>query len=92
MRPLFARAVAEHDALMAEADAERYLRRTGWLKLYRSDAAFAARRANAARAEFGIAAGALDRDGGARARAVARRCSATRCTGAARRASAIRWR
>jgi D-amino-acid dehydrogenase len=42
MRPLFARAVAEHDALSAEADGERYLRRRGWLKLYRSDRAFAA--------------------------------------------------
>jgi D-lysine oxidase len=42
MRPLFARAVAEHEALMAEADATRYLRREGWLKLYRSDASFTA--------------------------------------------------
>jgi len=42
MRPLFARAVAEHEALMAEADATRYLRKNGWLKLYRSEASFAA--------------------------------------------------
>jgi D-amino-acid dehydrogenase len=35
MRPLFARAVGE-------AGAERYIRRTGWLKLYRSDRSFAA--------------------------------------------------
>src|SRR6516225_9882640 len=42
MRPLFARAVAEHEALAAEAGAERYLIRGGWLKLYRTDAAFAA--------------------------------------------------
>ncbi len=42
MRPLFARAVAEHDALAVEAGAERYLRRRGWLKLYRTDGAFAA--------------------------------------------------
>jgi D-amino-acid dehydrogenase len=42
MRPLFARAVAEHDALAAEAGAERYFRRTGWLKLYRSDTSFTA--------------------------------------------------
>jgi D-amino-acid dehydrogenase len=41
MRPLFARAVAEHDALSAEAGAECHLRRSGWLKLYRSDRAFA---------------------------------------------------
>ena len=42
MRPLFARAIAEHEALMAEAGAERYLRKDGWIKLYRSEAAFAA--------------------------------------------------
>jgi D-amino-acid dehydrogenase len=42
MRPLFARAVAEHEVLMAEAGAERYLRREGWLKVYRTEAAFAA--------------------------------------------------
>ena len=42
MRPLFARAVPEHEALMAEAGAERYLRKQGWIKLYRTEAAFAA--------------------------------------------------
>jgi D-amino-acid dehydrogenase len=42
MRPLFARAVAEHDTLAAEAGAERYFRRTGWLKLYRTEASFRA--------------------------------------------------
>jgi D-amino-acid dehydrogenase len=42
MRPLFARAVAEHEALMTESGADCYLRRDGWLKLYRSDKAFAA--------------------------------------------------
>jgi D-amino-acid dehydrogenase len=42
MRPLFARAVAEHEALMAESDATRYLRRDGWIKIYRTDAAFEA--------------------------------------------------
>jgi len=40
MRPLYARAVAEHEALMAEANATRYLRKDGWLKLYRSDESF----------------------------------------------------
>jgi len=40
MRPLFAQAVAEHEALMAEANATRYLRKNGWLKLYRSDESF----------------------------------------------------
>ena len=38
MRPLLARAVAEHEALAAEAGAERYFSRNGWLKLYRTDA------------------------------------------------------
>jgi D-amino-acid dehydrogenase len=42
MRPLYARALSEHEALLAEAGAMRYLRKDGWLKLYRSDAAFAA--------------------------------------------------
>jgi D-amino-acid dehydrogenase len=42
MRPLFARAVAEHDAIAAEAGAEGYFSRRGWLKLYRTDQAFAA--------------------------------------------------
>lgn len=40
MRPLFVRAVAEHEALAADSGAERYFRRTGWLKLYRSDSAY----------------------------------------------------
>jgi len=42
MRPLFSSALAEHEALLREAGAQRYLRRDGWLKLYRSEAAFAA--------------------------------------------------
>jgi D-amino-acid dehydrogenase len=41
MRPLFARAVAEHEALTAESGAERYLNKQGWLKLYRTQAALA---------------------------------------------------
>jgi D-amino-acid dehydrogenase len=36
MRPLFARALPEHEALLAEADGQRYLRKTGWLKIYRT--------------------------------------------------------
>ena len=36
MRPLFARALPEHEALMQEAGATRYLRKEGWLKLYRT--------------------------------------------------------
>ena len=42
MRPLFSRAVAEHEALMSESSATRYLRKEGWIKLYYSDTAFAA--------------------------------------------------
>jgi D-amino-acid dehydrogenase len=42
MRPLFARAVAEHEVLMAESGAGCYLRREGWLKLFRTDQGFAA--------------------------------------------------
>jgi D-amino-acid dehydrogenase len=41
MRPLMAQAVAEQETLAAEAGAARYLRRTGWLKLYRTDTSFA---------------------------------------------------
>jgi hypothetical protein len=55
MRPLFARAVAEHEALLAEAGASRYLRKEGWLKLYRSERAFAALKSELALAQdFGI--------------------------------------
>src|SRR5215468_2746258 len=64
MRPLFARAVAEHEALLAEAGAERYLRKTGWLKLYRSDRAFdALKREFALAQEFGMPLHVLDPDG-----------------------------
>jgi D-lysine oxidase len=63
MRPLFARAVAEHEALVAEAGAARYLVRRGWLKLYRTDAAFAAQARELELAEkFGIANVPLGRD------------------------------
>jgi D-amino-acid dehydrogenase len=44
MRPLFAHAVSEHETLMSEAGATRYLRRTGWIKLYRSKTSFEATR------------------------------------------------
>ena len=61
MRPLFARAIAEHEALMAEAGATQYLRHTGWLKLYRSDRGFAATaRERAIGAELGLPLRALD--------------------------------
>jgi D-amino-acid dehydrogenase len=61
MRPLFACAVAEHEALLAESGAERYLRRAGWLKLYRSEDAFAATMLERKAAEgYGIAHRVLD--------------------------------
>jgi D-amino-acid dehydrogenase len=63
-RPLFARAVAEHDVLMQESGATRYLRRNGWIKLYRSEAAFEALRPDLALArEFGVPYEALDAAG-----------------------------
>ena len=64
MRPLFKRAVAEHEALMAEASASYLMRKTGWLKIYRSDASFAATAREREVAEhFGIPIRVLDPDG-----------------------------
>ncbi len=40
MRPLFSRAIAEHEALMEESGATRYLRKDGWIKLYREENSF----------------------------------------------------
>jgi D-amino-acid dehydrogenase len=63
MRPLFARAIAEHEALMAEAGAARYLRHTGWLKLYRSDRGLAGTaRERAVAGELGMPLRVLDAD------------------------------
>ena len=63
MRPLFARALAEHEVLLADAAATRYLVRAGWLKLYRSDAAFAAQARELKLAgEFGITHQVLERE------------------------------
>jgi D-amino-acid dehydrogenase len=63
MRPLFAHALAEHEALMAEADATRYLRHTGWLKLYRSARGFATTdRERALAAQLGMPQHVLDVD------------------------------
>jgi D-amino-acid dehydrogenase len=64
MRPLFARARAEHEALIAEAGAERYLRRAGWLKVYRSDKTFAETAPERELASsLGLPHQVLDRDG-----------------------------
>lgn len=63
-RPLFARAVAEHEQLMLESGATQYLRRTGWMKLYRSDAAFAGLAKDLALArEFDVPVETMDADG-----------------------------
>jgi len=40
MRPIFSRAVAEHEALMTESGSLQYLRKTGWAKIYRSEKTF----------------------------------------------------
>ncbi|HEY5379922.1 MAG TPA: FAD-dependent oxidoreductase [Pseudolabrys sp.] len=63
-RPLFAQALAEHELLMEESGATRYLRKTGWLKLYRSERAVAAlaREFDLAR-EFGLPFEVLDAQG-----------------------------
>src|SRR5712692_10482037 len=61
MRPLFARAVLEHEALIAESGAERYLRKDGWIKLYRTEKAFAATAPERELAgKYGLAFRALD--------------------------------
>jgi D-amino-acid dehydrogenase len=61
MRPLFSCAVAEHETLLAESGASRYLRKNGWLKLYRSARAFAAQRGqNALAQELGVPFNVLD--------------------------------
>jgi D-amino-acid dehydrogenase len=63
-RPLFAIAIAEHEALMLESGATRYLRKTGWLKLYRSEKSFAALQPEFDLAqEFGLPLQALDAAG-----------------------------
>jgi D-amino-acid dehydrogenase len=60
-RPLFSHALAEHEALLAEAGASRHLRKNGWLKLYRSVRGFAALKDQFALAqEFGISFRVLD--------------------------------
>lgn len=61
IRPLFARAVAEHETLLAESGGAHFLRKTGWLKVYRSARAFAALKPEFDLAEqFGLPLQALD--------------------------------
>jgi D-amino-acid dehydrogenase len=61
MRPLFACAIAEHEALLVEAGAQHHLRKNGWLKIYRSQRAFDELRGQFAFAQdFGIPFRVLD--------------------------------
>ncbi len=63
-RPLFARALAEHETLMQESGATQYLRKTGWMKLYRDERAFEVLQAEFELAkEFGLPLNALDAAG-----------------------------
>jgi D-amino-acid dehydrogenase len=64
LRPLMAQSVAEHEALMAESDALKYLRKTGWMTLYRSDAAYDGMKPQLEfGAQIGVAAQELDTAG-----------------------------
>jgi D-amino-acid dehydrogenase len=64
MRPLLARSVAEHEALMREAGALRYLRKDGWISLFRTRAAFDALKPELELgAELGAQARLLDVEG-----------------------------
>ncbi len=66
-RPLFARAIGEHETLMQEAGVAGHLRKTGWMKLYRDARAFAALRMEFDLArEFGLPLDVLDVDGAPR--------------------------
>ncbi|MGE0675675.1 MAG: NAD(P)/FAD-dependent oxidoreductase [Pseudolabrys sp.] len=60
-RPFLAQSIAEHETLLAEAGASRYLRKTGWLKLYRNEKTVRglAREFEVAR-EFGLPLDVLD--------------------------------
>src|SRR5262249_30157838 len=64
IRLLFTRAVAEHETLMAEAGATHYLRKTGWLKVYRGKKSVAALAPEfELAAKFGLPLDALDTAG-----------------------------
>lgn len=64
LRPLMSRSIAEHKLLLEEAGAMKYLRETGWMTLYRSDAAFEAMKPQLEfGAQIGVAAQPLDTNG-----------------------------
>jgi D-amino-acid dehydrogenase len=59
--PLIKRSLLEHEALMAEAGVPDLLRRTGWIKLFRSDATLASGVRDFERArQYGVAGEVLD--------------------------------
>src|ERR1044072_9531496 len=64
LRPQISRSVAVHKALLEYSGAMKVPRETGWLTLYRSDAAFEAMKPQLEfGAQIGVAAQALDTDG-----------------------------
>ncbi|MFL6839376.1 MAG: FAD-dependent oxidoreductase [Bradyrhizobium sp.] len=59
--PLIRRSLIEHEALIAEAGVPELLRKTGWIKLYRSDATLAKALRDAERAkQYGVTSEILD--------------------------------
>ena len=63
MRPLMAQAVPEHEILMRDSNAERYLRRDGCISIYHTDRAFAALARELELAnQWGVTGRALDAD------------------------------
>src|SRR5258707_14383441 len=59
--PLIQRSLVEHEELIAEANVPELLRRTGWIKLYRSDATLAKAVQELERArQYGVAGDVLD--------------------------------
>jgi D-amino-acid dehydrogenase len=62
--PLIRRSLIEHEALIAEADVPQLLRRTGWIKLFRSDATLANALRDLDRAkQYGVDGEVLDAGG-----------------------------
>jgi D-amino-acid dehydrogenase len=60
--PLIRRSLIEHEALIAEAEVPELLRRTGWIKLFRSEATLANAARDFERAQhYGVAGEILDR-------------------------------
>src|SRR5229473_5079843 len=60
--PLIRRSLIEHEALIAEAEVPELLRRTGWIKLFRSDATLASAVGEFERArQYGVEGEVLDR-------------------------------